>query len=175
LGFAVHRPGIPVSSPRSHRPPGGDVAARFGDGARGGPAGQAGGQFLAPVLAPPGLAGFQLRDRGFDRAAPVRAFPCPGERAFQVPQPPLLALAQPGHGEHLAGGQRRGDGHAPVDADHLAVARRGHRVRDVRERDVPDLISGHTNIVANTGPETGRRKRRFLSAVNGGVSTPRIR
>ncbi len=85
------------------------------------------GDLLGPVLAPVRLAGPQPGDRVLHPAAAVRSPLSAGERALQPPQPGPLPRGRGGAGQHLAGGQGRGDRHPPVDAHGLAVTRCGNR------------------------------------------------
>ncbi len=79
------------------------------------------------------------RPRRFE--PPLRA----GEHALQSPQPGPLPRGQARAVQPLPGGQGRGDGHAPVDAHHLAVTRCGHRGGDHGEGNVPApcAVLGH--------------------------------
>ena len=79
-------------------------------------------------------------------AAAVRSPPGAGQPALQPPQPGPLPRGQGGAVQHLAGGQGRGDRHAPVDAHRLAVTgcrepARGSRRR--RRASGPRGPSGH--------------------------------
>ena len=82
-----------------------------------------------------------------DPAAAVRAPPGAGQLALQPPQPGPLPGGQGGAGQQLAGGQGRGDRHAPVDAHRLAVTGGGNRRGDHREGDVPAARPVHRDPV----------------------------
>ncbi len=99
------------------------------------------GHLLGPVFAPVRLAGAQPGDRVLD---PARRF----EPAWRGRECAAVAAAwsaprgQGGAVQQLAGGQGRGDRHAPVDAYRLAVTRCGNRPGDHREGDMPAARRG---------------------------------
>ena len=105
------------------------------------------GDLLGPVLAPVGLAGLQPGDRVLDPAAAVRSPPSAGERALQPPQPDPLPRGQAGAVQQLAGGQRCGDRHPPVNAHRFAVTGCGNRPGDRGEGDVPPARPVHRHPV----------------------------
>ena len=80
-------------------------------------------------------------------AAAVRSPPSAGEPALQPPQPDPLPRGQGGAVQQLAGGQGRGDRHAPVDAHRLAVTRCRDRIGDHREGDMPAARAVHRDPV----------------------------
>ena len=61
--------------------------------------------------------------------------------------------------QHLAGGQGRGDRHAPVDAHRLAVTRCRHRRGDHGEGDVPAAGAVHRDPVGLRAGGTARDQR----------------
>ena len=101
------------------------------------PSGQAGGGLLDPVFSSVSLTGSQLRDRGPDLSAPVRALPGPRQLALQSPQPHPLALTQAGAAQQFSCGQGSRHRHTAVNARDLAGSRAGHGLGDDCECNVP--------------------------------------
>ena len=79
------------------------------------------------------------RPRRFDPRLARASVRC--SRRSLRPLPP----GQAGSVQQVPGGQGRGDRHAPVNAHHLAVTRRGNRLRDGGEGDMPPArpVPGH--------------------------------
>jgi hypothetical protein len=92
-------------------------------------------------------SGSQPGDRVPDPAAAVRTPRSAGEPALQPPQPGPLPPGQGGAGQQLAGGQRRGDRHAPVNAHRLAVAGCRDRIGGHGEGDMPAARPVHDHPV----------------------------
>src|SRR5690242_19171858 len=101
------------------------------------PARQVRGGLLGPVVARVRLTRFQLRDGQLDPGPASRAALSTCQLALEAADPALPGRSKPGRAEHLARGQRCADRYAPVDASHLAVARRGDRLGDRGEGNMP--------------------------------------
>src|SRR6185437_3030324 len=107
--------------------------------------GQPGAGLLGPVLAPVRLAGAQPGDSVLYLRAAVRAPLGTGQPAFQAPQPLPLRSGQPENREQVTRRQGGRHGHAAVEADYLPVTRRGDRLGDDSEGDMPapGPVHGH--------------------------------
>ncbi len=99
--------------------------------------GEVGAGLLHPILATISGSGVQLRDRRLHSPTPVRSTAASGQTALQVLEPCLLARRQAWAGEKFASTQCGRYRNASVDTDDLARSRRGDRLRDDGEGDVP--------------------------------------
>ena len=99
--------------------------------------GDVGTGLFDPVLAPIGSTGAQPGGGQLDPRPAVRAWFGSCQLALQPPQPSAFPQRQAGRAQQFAGRQGRRHRHAPIDADHLPVARRWNRPRDGGECDVP--------------------------------------
>ena len=98
---------------------------------------QVGAGFLDPVLTPVCLARPQLRDGSLYLPAAVRRATGAAELALQSGQSRGLRQPKSRHAEQLSSGHGSRHRHAPVDPDNPAVARRGDRIRNGGESDMP--------------------------------------
>jgi hypothetical protein len=112
---------------------------------------QVGAGLLSPVLAPIGLPRFKSRDRRFDPPAPVRTAARPGKPALQPQQAVSLGDYEAWGLKQFPGRQGSRHHYAPVNPNHLPVARIGDRFRYTCERDVPPA-SGITRHVIRLHP-----------------------
>ena len=138
--------GSPEASPRGHGVPRRDVPGRVHVSADNiEPARDVRAGLLRPVLAPVGLTGAQPGDGVLDLRAAVRAPRGAGQFPLQAADARALRRGQARHVQQFTSGQGRGHGHAPVDADHLTVARCRDRVGNGRKGDVPapGPVHGH--------------------------------
>ncbi len=101
------------------------------------PARQVRACLFRPVLAPVGLAGVQPGNRVLHPSAALRARLSASELALQPPQTLALPRGQARHVQQLTGRQGSRHRHAPVNADHLAAARRRDRIGNGGEGDMP--------------------------------------
>lgn len=98
---------------------------------------QIGRGLLHPVLAPIGLTSLQPGDGEFHLRAPVRSPLGSRKSALQPQQSFPLGVAQGGHAQHLTRGQRRRHRYSSIHPDDPTRTRRGDRLGDHRERDMP--------------------------------------
>jgi hypothetical protein len=168
LRFAVHRPGSPVVSPRSHRMPCGDVPGRVHIRVAGEGAGDAGEESLA-------LAALRCD-------VPVRRATLASERGTDLLHPAgCLVLQSPRQLAALLQVVRRGlpawepvrvllDGEVPNVPGVRAVAAQHCLLGGRREQPVP----GHANTLATTTDIFGEVRRRSLPGPEAGVWSPRF-
>ena len=99
------------------------------------PSREVGAGLLHPILAAVASPRLQVRDRYCClRLEPPTAA---GQALLQMFEPYLFGLRQAGTGQEFARGQGSRDGHAAIDTDDLTLTRRGDRLRDHGEREVP--------------------------------------
>ena len=165
MRFAVHGPGSPVASPRSHGVPRRDVPGRVQsrlladipprpfdrslgaprhvldvqvlDADHVEPSCQVGGDLLRPVPAPVRLTCLQLRDRRPDLPAAAGAAPGTGKPALQAIHPRKLWSPQTGGVQQFTGRERSSHCHAAIDPGDAAVTGSGYWVGDRCEGNVP--------------------------------------
>ena len=111
------------------------------------PACQVRAGLLSPVFAPVGFAGLQPRDGEPYPLAAVRPAAGASELPLQAQHKLALRRGQAGHVEQLPGGQGRRHRHTPVDPDDLAIFRRGNRLRNYGECDMPAPSPVHCHPV----------------------------
>jgi hypothetical protein len=102
---------------------------------------------LYPVLAPVRLADVQLGDGQPNPTAPSRAAPCPGQLPLQTPQPLPFSRGQAWRVQQFTRRQGRADNYAPVNTDHLAVARCRDRAGNGCEGDMPASSAVHRHPI----------------------------
>jgi len=160
LRFAVHGPGIPEASPRSHGVPRRDVPGRVHISIADVPAGRAPEDGLAlarPPVHQPARRTPLARERWLDPFHPAwrflldaraaaRAVPRAGQPSLQPPPPRALGPGQARGVQQFPGRQGGGDRHAPVNARNLAIARRRDWFGDGGKSHMPapGAIPGHT-------------------------------
>ncbi len=166
LTFAVHGPGNPVASPRSHEEtpdgdedfpvqagfPGRTPSGRFGCASGRAshvadvqvlktdqvkPPGEVRAELFAPVSAGVDLSSPEPGDSDLHPGAAARATLGPRKFALEQPKPSLAARTQSRNVQQLAGGKRRACGHAPVQAHDLTRSWSRESAWNGGECDVP--------------------------------------